>query len=175
MLNKREQLLIRKTKGYVHISNELYYSDAYQKLNLSSRNLFHMLLNERRWKGKGRKRECINNGQIKINQKQFMEIHGYKSNETVRRARNQLIEVGLIMITYRGGRCRGDCNEYKILYEAFPARWRTYPEDNWKNEIPKEPNNLVGIKTRWKKGESGRKSNSTLSDDTLNRELLPNE
>ena len=174
MLDKREQLLIRKTKGYVHISNELYYSDAYQELHLSSRNLLHMLLNERRWKGKGRKRECINNGQIKINQKQFMEIHGY-TDETIRRARNQLIEVGLIFITYKGGRCRGDCNEYKILYEAFPARWRTYPEDNWKNEIPKEPNNLVGIKTRWKKGESGRKNNSTLSNDTLNGELLPNE
>ena len=63
-----------------------------------------------------------------------------------------------------------------VLFEYFFSTILDYINDkNWKDEIPIQPNNWVGKKTRWKKGESGRKNNSTLSDDTLKRELLPNE
>ncbi len=42
------------------------------------------------------------------------------------------------------------------------------PEKNWKNEIPKEKDTLVGVKTRFKK-------KPTLKNKTLNGTNSPNE
>ena len=45
------------------------------------------------------------------------------------------------------------CHKYKMLYKVVPQnqeRWRKYPEQNWKHECPKAPNNLVGKDTRFK-------------------------
>ena len=40
-----------------------------------------------------------------------------------------------------------------MLYSVVPQkdeRWRKYPKQNWKDECPKAPNNLVGKDTRFK-------------------------
>ena len=36
-------------------------------------------------------------------------------------------------------------------------KWRRYPDENWKSEIPKSKGLTIGKDTRWKKGQSGRK------------------
>ena len=47
-------------------------------------------------------------------------------------------------------------------------RWRRYPDENWVHEIPKPKKQMIGIKTQWKKGQSGRKTKATLQKHTLN-------
>ena len=64
--------------------------------------------------------------------------------------------------------CRGDCAEYKLLVgTGLPhkrERWREYPEKNWEHKIPKPKKQLVGVKTQWKKGQSGRKTKATVME-----------
>ena len=114
---------------------------------------------ELRWTGKGRKKMWTNNGDLSFTEVQFKNQNEVCSS-TYLNARNKLIEVGLIKQTYRGGMCRGDMAKYKLLFvnDIFPGeeRWKRYPEENWAHEIPKRKKQLVGIKTRWKKGQSGR-------------------
>ena len=73
---------------------------------------------------------------------------------------------------YRGGLGRGDRAKYELLYlhDVFhhKMRWKLYPKENWKHEIPKEKDTLVGVKTRFKK-------KPTLKDKTLNGTNSPNE
>ena len=51
---------------------------------------------------------------------------------------------------------------YKILFgikslTKEKEKWRRYPDENWEKDIPKSKGMTIGIKTRWKKGQSGRK------------------
>ena len=48
-------------------------------------------------------------------------------------------------------------------------RWKEYPNKDWKHEIPKAKNTLVGVKTRFKK------KISILKNYTLNGTNNPNE
>lgn len=156
--------------GGFYYCNELWFSKAYQKLTQSSRNLLHCFIIARNWKGKGKKKEITNNGKISFTEVQYKEVFG--SSSSYLKSRNQLIECGFIKQTYRGGMCRGDMAEYEILcLEGAPRakqRWLHYPVDNWKDEIPSYKKQQVGIRTRWKKGHSGRNSKTTLLKDTLN-------
>ena len=76
-------------------------------------------------------------------------------------------------LIYRGGKARGDLNQYKLLFiEGVPhheMRWKNYPNENWEHEIPRAKNTLVGLKTRFKK------KSSTLKNYTLNGTNTPNE
>ena len=152
-------------KGGFYYSNDFWFSRAYQELRKSSRNLLHCFIIERRWKGKGKKRVITNNGSVSFTEVQFKEIFGYAS-DTYLKARNQLIECGIIKQTWRGGMCRGDMAKYKILcLEDIlfnEQRWREYPDKNWIDDIPKPKKQLIGVDTQWKKGESGRKLKATL-------------
>ena len=69
--------------------------------------------------------------------------------------------------------------KYKILclpgIQFREQRWRDYPEKNWSNNIPKAKNNQVGIKTRWKKGVSGKNTKATLLKHTHNEANDPNK
>jgi hypothetical protein len=156
--------------------NELYFSPAYQSLTNSARNLFHCMYNELKWKGAGQKREFTNNGEISLTEIQFKKMYNCCSS-TYLTARNQLIEVGLITQTYRGGMCRGDMAKYKILALTYLSskeqRWQQYPERNWESEIPKSKGMTVGKETRWKKGHSGRKVNSHPKKQKGKRENTP--
>ena len=157
-------------KGGFYYSNDLWFSKAYQILTKSSRDLLHCFIIERRWSGKGKKRMITNNGSISFTEVQFREVFGY-SKATYLKARNQLIECGFIKQTERGGTGRGDMAKYKILclddISFGEQRWREYPDKNWINEIPKPKKQLIGVKTQWKKGKSGRKLKATLSKYTL--------
>jgi hypothetical protein len=131
-----------------------------------------VLLNELRWannkKKKKRKKVYLNNsnsGGVSFTEVHFKGLHGYCS-ATYLNARNQLIEVGFIKQNYRGGMCRGDCARYRLLcvdgVRQESQRWRRYPEENWAEDIPKLKKQMVGVKTQFKKGKSGRKTKATL-------------
>ena len=61
---------------------------------------------------------------------------------------------------------RGDMNKYKLLWiedvRHTEMRWKRYPKESWKHEIPKVKDYIVGRKTRFKK------TNNTLNNKTLN-------
>lgn len=151
---------IRVSNHNFYYNNELWYSDAYQSLTISARELLHSMICELRWSGRGDKMSYTNNGQLSFTEIQYKKRYGYES-ATYIKSRNSLIECGLIKQTYRGGMCRGDRAKYKILcIDGVPfgeQRWRDYPDKNWLNAIPKPKKQLIGIKTQWKKGECGRK------------------
>ena len=153
-----------KNNTFTMYNREFYDSKAYQKITLSARNMFEFLLRERRYKGKGRDKMWINNGEISFNRKEFKKLYGY-SNETCKKARNLLIEVGLIKIEKVGGEGRGDMNEYSILMDCYPKepRWKEYPAKNWKDEIPKHKGKTLGNK--WVKGESGNPKYQNIKKD----------
>ena len=158
-------------QGGFYYNNELYYSDAYRSLSKAARDLLHGFHNELRWtynkRQKKRKKVYVNNsnsGGVSFTEVHFKELHGYCS-ATYLNARNQLIEVGFIKQNYRGGMCRGDCARYRLLIDGVrqeSQRWRRYPEENWAKDIPKPKKQLVGVKTQFKKGQSGRKTKATL-------------
>ena len=163
---------------WIKYTNELYLSPAYQSLSKSARNLFHCFMNELRFtKGKYKKPSTYtNNGDVSFTVVQFRKIFGVTS-QTYFDARDKLIEVGLLKQTYRGGMCRGDMAKYKVLalthLPKVEERWRDYPNRNWKSEIPKSKGSTVGKETRWKKGQSGRKTKATLQKYTLNGTIHP--
>ena len=114
-----------------------------------------------------------NNGRISFSETEFRK-QGLGASGTYINARNQLVRVGLIRITYRGGMARGDMNTYELLINSELApqskqRWRRYPDQNWEHEIPKVKDYAVGRKTRFKK------KNNTLKNNTLNGTNLPKQ
>ena len=122
---------------------------------------------------KGKPFSYTNNGKISFTETEFRK-QGLGASGTYIKARNQLIEVGLIKITYRGGMARGDMNTYRLLINSELApqskqRWRRYPNENWEHEIPKVKDYAVGRETRFKK------SKNTLKNDTLNGTNPPKE
>ena len=155
-------------KGFsIILTNELYWSKAYQSLTLSARNLLWCMVAELKFSGKrGSKKHPFfytNNGKISFTEYEWKE-QGLGASATYLRARNQLIKVGLIRITYQGGFARGDMNRYELLFiegvNRDDKRWKRYPDDNWENEIPRIKDFSVGKGTRFKKLKN------TLVNDT---------
>ena len=68
-------------------------------------------------------------------------------------------------------------SRYRILVGTnllvSQERWRRYPDENWAHEIPKRKKQMIGVKTQWKKGQSGRKTKATLQKYTLNGTIHP--
>ena len=158
------------------LDNKLYWSEAYQSLNISARNLLWCFFAELKYTGKwGDKNNphiYLGNGQLSFTETEFKK-QGLGSSQTYINARNQLIRVGFIKITYRGGMARGDMNKYRLLFikevHREHQRWRRYPKENWEHEIPKVKDYAVGRATRFKKKKK------TLKNDTLNGTNLPKE
>ncbi len=155
--------------------NDLYYSTAYQSLTLPARDLLHCLMSEvdlRTIPNNKRRKQVIypNNGEVCVTQSQFTSYFSYVKT-TYQNARNLLIETGCIKMTYRGGRGKGDHSMYKVLTLQYVPkdhqRWKQYPDKNWKHEIPKSRNQLIGVATQFQKGKSGRKPKNTLLKETL--------
>tara|TARA_B100000315_G_scaffold87608_1_gene80424 strand:- start:50 stop:532 length:483 start_codon:yes stop_codon:yes gene_type:complete len=148
-----------------YYSNELWFSEAYRSLPIAARNLLQCLISELRWTRRGKIKIYTNNGQLSFTEVEFKKLE-LGCSATYLKARNKLIEVGLIKQKKRGGMCRGDMAEYKLLFTddclSTEMRWKRYPEENWAHEIPKRKKQLVGVKTQWKKGQSGRKTKPTL-------------
>jgi hypothetical protein len=156
---------IASKRFYCTFHNQLYWSEAYQSLTLSARNLMMCFYAELRWSGKGKKRVFTNNGEISFSEAEF-KANKLGASGTYLNARNQLIKVGFIKVTYRGGMARGDMNKYKLLWVDgvfhHKMRWKRFPNENWEHEIPKVKDYAVGRETRFKK------INNTLKDKTLN-------
>ena len=156
---------IASKRFYYTIHNQFYWSKAYQSLTLSARNLMMCFYTELRFTGKGKKRQFTNNGEISFSEAEF-KANGLGCSATYIKARNQLIKVGFIKVTYRGGMARGDMNKYKLLWvdgvQHDKMRWKLYPDKDWEHEIPKVKDYIVGRKTRFKK------KNNTLQQNTLN-------
>ena len=112
-----------------------------------------------------KKIDADNNGEISFSEAEF-KANGLGCSATYIKARNQLIKVGFIKVTYRGGMARGDMNKYKLLWvddvRHDKMRWKRYPNENWEHEIPKVKDYIVGRETRFKK------KNNTLQKYTLN-------
>ena len=162
-------------KGFsILLTNELYWSKAYQSLTLSARNLLWCMVAELKFTGSRKKKNFAytNNGKISFTETEFKK-QGLGSSSTYLKSRNQLIEVGLIELTYRGGFARGDMNTYKLLFiegvHQLDRKWKNYPKENWKKDIPKVKDYIVGRETRFKK------KNNTLKNDTLNGTNLPSK
>ena len=120
-------------------------------------------------------------GRVKtiFTENEYKELTG-KCSATYLKSRNQLIEVGFIEQTHRGGTCRGDRAMYSVFFgdKTMPIskqRWRRYPTENWAHKIPKTKKQLVGVNTQFKKGKSARKLKPTLQDYTLNVANVPIE
>jgi hypothetical protein len=163
---------IASKRFYFTMHERLYWSEAYQALNISARNLMMCFQTELKWSGKGKKRIFTNNGEISFSEAEF-KYNKLGVSQTYINARNKLIEVGFIKVTYRGGMARGDMNQYKLLWvdgvKHNKMRWKRYPEENWAHEIPKVKDYAVGRATRFKKLKN------TLEDKTLNGANPPSE
>ena len=156
---------IASKRFYFTIHERLFWSEAYQSLFPSAINLMMCFYTELRWSGKGKKRTYTNNGEISFSEAEF-KANKLGASQTYINARNQLIRVGFIKVTYRGGMARGDMNKYKLLWvdgvQHDKMRWKLYPDKDWEHEIPKVKDYIVGRKTRFKK------KNNTLQKYTLN-------
>ena len=163
---------IASKRFYFAMHERLYWSKAYQSLSISARNLMMCFQTELRWSGKGKKRIFTNNGKISFSETEF-KFNGLGASQTYINARNKLIEVGFIKVTYRGGMSRGDMNRYELLWvdglKQDGMRWKRFPEENWGHEIPKVKDYAVGRETRFKKIDN------TLKDKTLNGANPPSE
>ena len=162
---------IKKKKGFYYL-NEVWFSPAYQSLSNATRDLLQCMLTEfKREKIKIKSERfsnewvVINNGEISFTEVDFKKLTG-RVSATYLNARNKLIEVGFIKLVHRGGFGIGDRTKYKLFVgtglKPEEERWRKYPDENWKHEIPKPKEQLVGVKTQWKKGQCGRNIKATL-------------
>ena len=137
--------------SFISLNAGLLESAAWNELTLSQIQVFIYIWSCLQWGKIKKKWMASNNGEIKISQQNMMKKLGIKGKQTCTTAVAKLIEVGLIRLTRVGQ--NKICHKYKMLYSVVPQkdeRWRKYPEQNWKDECPKAPNNLVGKDTRFK-------------------------
>ena len=162
-------------KGFTFMLNHnLYWSAAFQALTKSAQNLMWCMYAELRFSGSRKKKNFAytNNGNISFSEVEFKK-QGLGASQTYLNARNLLIELGFIEITYEGGMTKGDMNKYKLLWiEGVPhtqMKWKRYPLENWSEDVPCKKDNMVGKATRFKS------SDSTLKNETLNDSISPKE
>ena len=101
-------------KEFRHLlTNRLYWSPAYQSLTKSAQNLMWCMYAELKFTGSRKKKNFAytNNGQISFTETEFRK-QGLGASQTYLNARNKLIEVGFIKITYEGGMAKGDMYLY---------------------------------------------------------------
>ena len=136
--------------SFISLNAGLLESAAWNELTLSQIKVFIYIWSCLQWGKIKKKYVSANNGDIEISTEKMRKKLGI-SKATCTTAVHKLIEVGLIRLTRVGQ--NKICHKYKMLYSVVPQkdeRWRKYPEQNWKDECPKAPNNLVGKDTRFK-------------------------
>ena len=136
--------------AFISLNKGLLESEAWNELTLSQIQVFIYIWSCLRWSKLKKKSVPVNNGDIEISTIKMKDKLGI-SKATCSNAVHKIIEVGLIRLTRVGQ--NKICHKYKVLYSVVPQkdeRWRKYPEQNWKHECPKAPNNLVGKDTRFK-------------------------
>ena len=94
---------IAHKRFYFLLDNKFYWSEAFQSLTKKAQNLLFCMIAELRFTGKrGNKKNPFtytNNGKISVSETEFIK-QGLGASETYNSAKKQLIEVGLIKITY---------------------------------------------------------------------------
>ena len=141
--------------SFISLNAGLLESAAWNELKLSQIRVFTYIWSCIQWTKIKKKYYAANNGDIEISMVKMKDKLGI-CNATCTTAVHKLIEVGLIRLTRVGQ--NKICHKYKVLYSVVPQkdeRWRKYPEQNWKDECPKAPNNLVGKDTRFKSHPNG--------------------
>jgi len=153
------------------LDNKFYWSEAFQSLTKSAQNLLFCMIAELRFTGvrgsKSKPFSYTNNKRISFSESEFRKQE-LGASGTYISARNQLIRVGFIKITYRGGMARGDMNTYELLINSELApqskqRWKRYPKEDWEHEIPKAKDYAVGRETRFTKSNNTLKNKSHKS------------
>ena len=141
--------------SFISLNAGLLESAAWNELTLSQIKVFIYIWSCLQWTKIKKKYYAANNGDIESSMVKMKDKLGI-CNATCTTAVHKLIEVGLIRLTRVGQ--NKICHKYKVLYSVVPQkdeRWRKYPEQNWKDECPKAPNNLVGKDTRFKSHPNG--------------------
>ena len=141
--------------AFISLNAGLLESAAWNELKLSQIRVFTYIWSCIQWTKIKKKYYAANNGDIEISMVKMKDKLGI-CNATCTTAVHKLIEVGLIRLTRVGQ--NKICHKYKMLYSVVPQkdeRWRKYPVQNWKDECPKAPNNLVGKDTRFKSHPNG--------------------
>ena len=155
-----------KTKG-IYITRDILESDAYWHLTGVAPQVYMVFLMKRvlsdKAFGKDKARIIANNGEITYTFVEAWKNHKIPKS-TFLRARDQLIKVGLIEIVEDGG-CH-HTTKYSIS-----NNWRNYPEQTFERS---KSGNLVGIKTRWKKGTVISDTNNPLSTVISDTNSNPN-
>ncbi len=138
----------------VYIERDILESDAYWDLTGAAPQVYMVFLMKRKLSDKGfgkdKARIVVNNGEIIYTYLEAQNNHSIPKSNFLR-ARDQLIKVGFIEIAEDGG-----CH-HTTKY-AISNNWRNYPEQTFERS---KSGNLVGMKTRWKKG--------TVKSDTINQ------
>ena len=141
--------------SFISLNAGLLESAAWNELKLSQIRVFTYIWSCIQWTKIKKKYYAANNGDIEISMVKMKDKLGI-CNATCTTAVHKLIEVGLIRLTRVGQ--NKICHKYKMLYSVVPQkdeRWRKYPKQNWKDECPKAPNNLIGKDTRFKSHPNG--------------------
>ena len=147
----------------VYIERDILESDAYWALTGVAPQVYMVFLMKRvlsdKGFGKDKARIVVNNGEIIYTYLEAQNNHRIPKSNFLR-ARDQLIKVGLIEIAEDGG-CH-HTTKYSIS-----NNWRNYPEQTFERS---KSGNLVGVKTRFKKGTAISDTNtpiSTAESDTI--------
>ena len=140
----------------VYIEQDIINSDAFWDLTGIATQVYMVFLLKRRLSDKGfgkdKVRIVVNNGEITYTYLEAQNNHRIPKSNFLR-ARDQLIKVGFIEIAEDGG-----CH-HTTKY-AISNNWRNYPEQTFERS---KSGNLVGMKTRWKKGTVISDTNNPLS------------
>ena len=178
-MSKKQDIKLPKYSGknksqYFPSTKDLEESQAYNELTKADLQVFKYFYFRLTMKESKKKKWVIeNNGEISVPAIAMVnDLH--LSKQTISSAIKKLIKVGLIRITREGG--ARISHLVKVLYWVVPRkeeRWRLYPTKSWEDEVPQAKGNLVGVKTRWRKGQSGREVNSHPKelDQDKSREL----
>ena len=135
---------ITEKRFYFTFHENLYWSKAYQDLTPSAKNLMMCFYTEIRWTGSGEKRIITNNGDISFSEAEF-KANKLGASQTYINARNQLIKVGFIKITYRGGMARGDI---KMVADEIGHASVVMTEKYAKCKLPKLQDDFQSLKER---------------------------
>ena len=101
------------------------------------------------------------------------ELKQFDMTDSLKHISKKLIHRHPHVFSNNSDQTKGDMNKYKLLWvdgvRELERRYKCYPDENWKHEVPCKKDNMVGRGTRFKK------SKSTLKNKTLNRAISPNE
>ena len=144
-----------KSRG-TYIERDILESDAYWDLTGAAPQIYMVFRMKcvfaDRTIGKRKERIIVNNGEITYTFVEAWKNHKIPQS-TFLRARDQLIKVGLIEIAENGG------THHTTKY-AISNNWRNYPEQTFERS---KSGNLVGVKTRFKKGTAISDTNNSIS------------